>query len=149
MNYFIEFFVACFGTYGFTIFFKLPISVRKIVSILSGVIWVTYKYLLTNTGNYLTSGLIASIVIGICSEMMAIYFKKPATVFSLPCLIPLVPGAGMYYIMYYFIESDYNMMRISLINTILTTTGLALGIISSQAIFRLFRQLIKEKRSLR
>lgn len=91
----------------------------------------------------------ASIIIGVISETLAIYFKKPATVFSLPCLIPLVPGAGMYYIMYYFIESDYDMMTTSLINTVLTTTGLALGIISSQATFRLFRQLVKEKKNLR
>ncbi|MGI5949324.1 threonine/serine exporter family protein [Peptoniphilus sp.] len=149
MNYFLEFFVACFGTFGFTIYFKLPKNVRGTVSILSGLIWVTYKYILINTNNYLIAGLLASIIIGVISETLAIYFKKPATVFSLPCLIPLVPGAGMYYIMYYFIESDYDMMTTSLINTVLTTTGLALGIISSQATFRLFRQLVKEKKNLR
>lgn len=149
MKYIFQFIIAAFATYGFTIYFKLPYKVRTVTSCLSGVIWVIYEFLLNYTNNYIISGLIASILIGLCSEILAIYYKKPATVFSLPCLIPLVPGAGMYYIMYYFIDSNYNMMTTSLINTVLTTTALALGIISSQATFRLIRQIIKTKRDPR
>ena len=98
MNNLIQFFLSTFATYGFTIYFKLPRNVRLITSALSGFLWVLYEYLFDFSGNYMISYLITSFLIGIFSETFAMYFKKPATVFTLPCLVPLVPGAGMYYI---------------------------------------------------
>ena len=146
MNNLIQFFLSTFATYGFTIYFKLPRNVRLITSTLSGFLWVLYEYLFDFSGNYMISYLITSFLIGIFSETFAMYFKKPATVFTLPCLVPLVPGAGMYYIMYYFIESNYVLMREQVIKTTLTTSALALGIVLSQGIFRIIREIIKNSK---
>ena len=146
MNNLIQFFLSTFATYGFTIYFKLPRNVRLITSALSGFLWVLYEYLFDFSGNYMISYLITSFLIGIFSETFAMYFKKPATVFTLPCLVPLVPGAGMYYIMYYFIESNYVLMREQVIKTTLTTAALALGIVLSQGIFRIIREIIKNSK---
>lgn len=144
MNIILEFLVAFFSTFGFSIFFRVPTKkIVLITSTLSGVIWVIYKYFLNSTSNYFLSGLIAAALIGIGAESCAIFYKKPATIFSLPCLIPLVPGAGMYYIMYYFIENDYQNMVFYIIQTLFTTSSLALGIVASQGVFRLFKELIK------
>ena len=141
-----QFLLATLATYGFTIYFKLPKKVRLITSALSGFIWVVYELLFAFSDNYM---MLSSLLIGVCSESFAVYFKKPATVFTLPCLVPLVPGAGMYYIMYYFIESDYVVMREHVIKTTLTTSALALGIVLSQGIVRIIRELIKNYKSNR
>lgn len=135
-----QFFLSAFATYGFTIYFKLPKRVRLIASALSGFIWIIYEYLFSFSENYMISYLISSFLIGIFSETFAIKFKKPATVFTLPCLVPLVPGAGMYYIMYYFIESNYILMREQVIKTTLTTSALALGIVLSQGLVRIIKE---------
>lgn len=55
----------------------------------------------------------------------------------------------MYYIMYYFIESDYVVMREHVIKTTLTTSALALGIVLSQGIVRIIRELIKNYKNNR
>ncbi len=55
----------------------------------------------------------------------------------------------MYYIMYYFIESNYVVMREHVIKTTLTTSALALGIVLSQGIVRIIRELIRNYKSNR
>ena len=144
-----QFFLSTLATYGFTIYFKLPKRVRIITSALSGFIWVVYELLFDFSNNYMISYLLSSFLIGVCSEYFAVHFKKPATVFTLPCLVPLVPGAGMYYIMYYFIESNYAVMREHLIKTTLTTSALALGIVLSQGIVRIIRELFRNYKNNR
>lgn len=144
-----QFLLATLATYGFTIYFKLPKKVRLITSALSGFIWVVYELLFAFSDNYMISYLLSSLLIGVCSEYFAVCFKKPATVFTLPCLVPLVPGAGMYYIMYYFIESDYVVMREHVIKTTLATSALALGIVLSQGIVRIIRELIRNYKNNR
>ena len=143
MKIFQQFFLSAFATYGFTVFFKLPKNVRIITSCLSGFIWIIYEIFYDFSHNYMISYLVSSFLIGIFSESFAIKFKKPATVFTLPCLVPLVPGAGMYYIMYYFIESNYLLMREQVIKTTLTTSALALGIVLSQGLVRIIKESIR------
>ncbi|OFO60091.1 hypothetical protein HMPREF3023_04430 [Peptoniphilus sp. HMSC075B08] len=145
----VQFFLSTLATYGFTTYFKLPKRVRIITSALSGFIWVVYELLFDFSNNYMVSYLLSSFLIGVCSESFAVYFKKPATVFTLPCLVPLVPGAGMYYIMYYFIESNYAVMREHVIKTTLTTSALALGIVLSQGIVRIIRELFRNYKNNR
>ena len=145
----VQFFLSTLATYGFTIYFKLPKRVRIITSALSGFIWVVYELLFDFSNNYMVSYLLPSFLIGVCSESFAVYFKKPATVFTLPCLVPLVPGAGMYYIIYYFIESNYVVMREQVIKTTLTTSALALGIVLSQGIVRIIRELFRNYKNNR
>lgn len=143
MKILLQFLLSALATYGFTIYFKLPKRVRLVTSVLSGFIWIIYELLFDFSGNYMVSYLISSFLIGIFSEIFAINFKKPATVFTLPCLVPLVPGAGMYYIMYYFIESNYVVMQEQVIKTTLTTSALALGIVLSQGLVRIIKEITR------
>jgi len=140
-----QFILAALDTYGFTIYFKLPYKVRFVTSVLSGFIWFLFEIIKSLNPNYIFSNFTAAVLIGLFSEIMAIVFKKPATVFLIPCLVPLVPGAGMYYIMYHFIGSNYNLMQEQLILTILTSAALALGVVVSQGLFRIFRELVIKK----
>ena len=55
----------------------------------------------------------------------------------------------MYYIMYYFIESNYSVMREHVIKTTLTTSALALGIVLSQGIVRIIRELFRNYKNNR
>ncbi len=46
-------------------------------------------------------------MVGTLGELFARYFKKPATVYIIPGIVPLVPGAGMYYTMLALVEKDF------------------------------------------
>lgn len=145
MSVWMKFLLAGIGTSGFCFYFNAPKKSIPISFILSGFVWILYEHVLSSSNSYLLSGFLVACFIGIVSEVCAIWFKKPVTIFSLPCLLPLVPGAGMYYTMYYFIENNYDKMLMIATQTFFTASSLSLGILSSSAIFRFVRTLRKSR----
>lgn len=70
--------------------------------------WFFYSLFLNNSFSKLFALFIASISISIYSEIMARVLKSPVTTFLICAIIPLVPGAGMYYTMYEIINGNLN-----------------------------------------
>jgi len=99
---------AFISTIGFSILFSTPKDSIIKVGIVGSISWGIY-FLSLNIFNIstVTSTLLASISVGIIGELFAKYNKKPATVFIIPGIIPLVPGAGMYYTMLELVEKNY------------------------------------------
>ena len=50
--------------------------------------------------------LIATLPLTLCARFFSVYHKAPVTVFLLPGIFPLVPGAGIDYTAYYFLRDD-------------------------------------------
>ncbi|MDO5714942.1 MAG: threonine/serine exporter family protein [Tissierellia bacterium] len=146
MNYFFQFLIAAIATSGFCLYFKVPKKAIPISCFISGWIWVMFDYLQHHVDSYILPGFLAAFCIGCASELCAIFFKKPVTVFSLPCLIPLVPGAGMYYTMYHFIEGSYDLMMDIATKTFFTAASLSLGIISSTTVIHVIKSIRKFKK---
>ena len=62
------------------------------------------------------------------ARIFAITLKAPVTVFLLCGIFPLVPGAGIYYTAYYFIQNDNLQMAASAADTVKIAAALAIGI---------------------
>ena len=58
----------------------------------------------------------------------AILLKTPVTVFLLSGIFPLVPGAGIYYTAYYFIQGNNALALSNGISTFKVAVALAIGI---------------------
>ncbi|MFS8540587.1 MAG: threonine/serine exporter family protein [Tissierellales bacterium] len=99
---------AFISTIGFSILFSTPKDSIIKAGLVGSISWGIY-FLSSNIFNIstVTSTLLASISVGIMGELLAKYNKKPATVFIIPGIIPLVPGAGMYYTMLELVEHNY------------------------------------------
>lgn len=83
----------------------------------------------------------ASAVAALYAELVSRAFKRPATVFLVSSLMPLVPGGGMYYTMS---ASLYGSLEEALQNGITTLTiagAMAAGVAVSSAIARLAKRL--------
>ena len=80
-----------------------------------------------------------AIVISIISEIFARIFKEPVTVFSIPGIIPLVPGLPLYRAMNYFMLNAYNVGMEKLVQASLDATAIALGILLISSMARLFK----------
>lgn len=85
------------------------------------------------------SNFAGTIVISIISEFFARIFKEPVTVFSIPGIIPLVPGLPLYRAMNYFMLNAYNVGMEKLVQASLDATAIALGILLISSIARLFK----------
>ena len=80
----------------------------------------------------------ASFMIAFASQIFARRLKTPVIVFTLPGLIPLVPGGAAYNMMRAFVEGNTELGFQFATTTFLTAGALALGLSINGAFFQLF-----------
>ncbi|QGU95037.1 hypothetical protein GOM49_07990 [Clostridium bovifaecis] len=69
----------------------------------------------------------ASISVSVYSEIMARVLKAPVTIFMICAIIPLVPGAGMYYTMYEITRGNLNASLSIGLETIISAGAIAVA----------------------
>lgn len=96
----LEIIAAFLGSYSFGIIFNIK-GKYLIISGLGGSLgWFLYKIGLHFGVTESLSLFIASVGFSIYCETCARLFKTPSTILSVCCLIPLVPGYGVYNTLY-------------------------------------------------
>ena len=91
--------------------------------------------------------MMASIIIGIFSAIIAIVIKMPTITIYLPSLIPLVPGGGMYYTMYHLIMEEMDLFADRAAETTLIAISLATGIFVSTTVVNILNQSLVNTKS--
>ena len=82
-----------------------------------------------------------ALTVGILGEFLARLNKKPATLYITPGIIPLVPGAGMYYTMLALIEKDFSMAGNKGVETLFIAAAISIGIIISSVFSRSIKRV--------
>ena len=72
--------------------------------------------------------LVATLPLTACARFFSVRHKAPVTIFLLPGIFPLVPGAGIYYTAYYFLRDDRTLFLNKGVETLKIALALALGI---------------------
>lgn len=122
---------AFISTVGFSILFTTPIDCLIKAGIVGGAGWGVYYINQLFFDNNIISTLLASISVGFIGELFAKKYKKPATVFIIPGIIPLVPGAGMYYTMLNLVEKNYYSAADKGTETFFIAASISIGLIIS------------------
>jgi len=148
MSYIIQFIYAFLSTLGYSVFFKVPRD-SVIKSSLSGAIgWLIYIFSVDLLPSSIARTFLAAITVGFLGEFMAKRFKKPATIFTIPGIIPLVPGAGMYYTMLAIIDRDFNSAADIGTEALFIALAIAIGIIVSSSFSRALINLKPKKHNI-
>ncbi|GAB6087962.1 threonine/serine exporter family protein [Alkaliphilus crotonatoxidans] len=92
---------------GFAVLFNAPRSSLFKSALAGGLGWSVYIISFQLSNSSVLSTFFASLCVGLISEVLAIYYKNPITVYIIPAIIPLVPGYKLYYTMLTIIEKDY------------------------------------------
>jgi len=139
--------VAFVASFGFGIIFNIKGIKLIFAAIGGGLSWFCYLYLNNNGISTILSLFISSIIFSIYSEICARYLKTPVTTLVICALIPLVPGAGMYYTMYETILGNVSGAVQLGLNTLASAGALALGVIFVSTITKQVMNLkrVKEK----
>jgi uncharacterized membrane protein YjjB (DUF3815 family) len=126
------------GTLGFCSILNVPKNKIFWVGIGATISSITFTILNVNIGlNIFTSTLIASLSIGIYSEIMARILKTPSTIILLPSTVPLLPGGSLYYTMNYLVSGEWGKFKFYSIETISTGGGIAVGAIVTAILLKL------------
>jgi len=140
--------IAFVASFGFGIIFNIKGKNLIFAAIGGGLSWFCYLYLIQNGISTILSLFISSILFSIYSEICARYLKTPVTTLVVCALIPLVPGAGMYYTMYETILGNIKGAVELGLNTLASAGALALGVIFVSTITKQVTNLKKVKEKL-
>lgn len=128
MPLYLHFIFAFMATVGYSIFFNVPRKQLLYCGIAGAAGWVVYIISNNILFNPVFSNFLASLTVTLTSEKLARKLKKPAILFIIPGIIPLVPGLGLYKTMLSFVQGDYNLAISKGIETLLVSGAIALGI---------------------
>lgn len=139
--YFIkQFLIAFIGTIGFSILFNIPKDSVAKSGIIGALGWITYVVFNDVLSSSVAGVFLGAIVVGLSGELFARFFRKPATVFIIPGIIPLVPGSKSYYSMLAFIEKRYTEAADLASETMFIALSIASGIIITASVNKIFKK---------
>lgn len=104
----IQVLAAFFGSLFFSIIFNISKNQLFYCGICGASSWFVYIITLPLTNSIITASFFGALMASILSQIFARIRKTPVTVFQIPGVIPLVPGAGMYKTLYYVVAEDYS-----------------------------------------
>lgn len=123
-----------------SVLFSIPKKFLVYSGIVGAVGWFIYLVFLRLNFQETTSVFIATLVVALISHSFARVFKAPVTVFLISGILPMVPGVGMYRIVYFMLSED-SVMTAYYFNHTLQIAGLmAIAIFIMDTFFRMFQK---------
>ena len=105
-------------------------------------------YLLTHRliASEFVCNMLASLAGALYADLLARRTRVPATIYTIPCVIPLVPGAFLYRTMSSLVQNHLSDAVSYGLNTVTVALGIASGIVAGSVLAILFRSLFKRLR---
>lgn len=125
----IEFIVAMFATISFAILFNAPKKEVIYCGLTGALGWTVYYGMTQQEINSVLASLVATFCLTILARGFAVVRKSPVTVYLLPGIFPLVPGAGIYYTAYYLFIGNNEMSGFKGLETLEIAGAIVFGII--------------------
>ena len=132
------------ATFGFAIILNNKYKHLPIVSICGVVSCAAYFFSNLLINDPFISVMIGSMVATILAEILARILKSPTTVFLIPAIIPFVPGAMLFYMMYNLINGNIDKFNSYFSNLGLASLGIAVGIILASVFAQVVIKTIKQ-----
>lgn len=133
--------LALMATYWFGIILNVKKSKLYFASIGGGIGWFVFVFSLSKNVSLSLAYFLASISITVYSEAFAKILKTPLTSLLMPALIPLVPGAGIFYTMLYTVQNNTKQAMMKGIETIFAAGALAFGIVFVSSISKIVKDI--------
>ncbi len=133
--------LALLGTIGFCILFQVPRRCIAFSAMLGALGWAVYSLCLSCDLSVFVAAFAAASTVAIFGEMFSRIKKEAATVFVIPGILPLVPGMGIYYFMFYFITGDESQMAYWGEQTLMIAGSIAVGLLVVSSIVRIINNL--------
>ena len=141
MTEFIQILTATVGSLGFGILFNVRGKRLIAVAVGGGAAWALYLLFFSITESLGISYFLVSLMLALYGEIMARCFKCPALLFISPSLIPLVPGASLYYTMSHALNQNTEHFLSSALTTVIAAAALAVGIIVATILTKLITKI--------
>ena len=137
---------AALSTLGFSILFYVHPR-RLLLATIGGTLTCGIYLLGVHViGGELFPNLLGALVGAGFSEIMGRLTKVPVPIYMVPCVIPLVPGGGLYATMFNFVAGNYEAAATSGMRTLQIALGIAGGIVIASVLGIIFRPKMFSKK---
>ena len=125
-GWFIQAIAAFLGTAGFAVLYGVPRREYIHASVCSTIGWMAYLVMLRlANATVIESTFVATLVVVLVSRFMAVDRKCPVIVFQICGVFPLIPGAGIFWTVYYIVNKELSVA----FTTGFTALGMAVAIV--------------------
>jgi uncharacterized membrane protein YjjB (DUF3815 family) len=132
LKYFIQFFFALVGSAAFAIICNVSRYALVYCGLTGGFGWLVYFAIISLGGNMPVATLGGSLVVAFASSIFSRVAKMPVTVFNIPGIVPLVPGAYAYECIRDLAQGNYfNSAKVG-VNVLMSAGAIALGLILAE-----------------
>lgn len=141
-----EILAAMVGTIAFSLLFGVPRKYYAYCGLIGGAGWGVYSAagLLWAPAQ---SALAATIVVILLSRLAAVKERCPVTIFLISGIFPLVPGAGVYWTVYYMVTDQLYLAVQTGYTAVKVAVAIVLGIVFGFELPQgLFRALVGRRR---
>ncbi len=140
---FVEFIFALLGTLGFALIFNVPLRHIPIASVIGGAGWVVYQIAVAMDCGVAIACFFGACTVGLTSDIASRVCREAATIFVIPGVLPLVPGAGTYYTMLAIIQGNLDAAAAKGIETLAMAGAIALGLLVMGTVIQIVRGAVK------
>ncbi|MGX7352529.1 hypothetical protein RU97_GL001985 [Enterococcus canis] len=109
--------------------------------------WLAYWVCVHYGGSPAFGSLLGALAVAVFSNFASKKMKMPVTIFNIPGMVPLVPGAIAYQAIRSFVTGSYEMGMQSAVQVVMIAGAIALGLVLSEVFNHNIRSF-KEKRDL-
>ena len=95
------------GTVAFAVLFNVPKRFYLCCGCTGTAGWLMYHMVSGYGGSSATASFCGTLVVVLLSRILTVVMKCPITIFLVSGIIPLVPGAGIYYTVYYMVNNEF------------------------------------------
>lgn len=125
----VHFIISMIATISFAVLFTAPKKEVVYCGFTGALGWIVYYVLTDNNINLVFASLVATFCLTVLARCFAVVRKNPVTVYLLPGIFPLVPGAGIYYTAYYLFIGNTKMSGFKGLETLEIAGAIVFGII--------------------
>ena len=128
MTFLLNLLLASTGSLAFAILYNVPRKFYLCAAFTGMAGWFCY-YLIVPFTDTAVASFFGAVGVVLVSRIFAVWKKCPITVFLISGIFPLVPGAGVYYTMYYLVSNELTLAAIKGLESLKIAFGIVLGIV--------------------
>ena len=124
----------CMGTVGYAVMYNVPKRFYLSCGLTGAAGWLMYVAAVGCGASAALASFFGTMVVVWLSRMLSIRKKCPITIFLVSGIFPLVPGAGVYYTVYYLVTNQLAEASSRGMNSVKVAFAIVLGIVFILAI---------------
>lgn len=135
--FFVKLIGAFFAGAALSVAFQIPKKYFVSAGLTAAIGWATYLITTALGWNMIWANYTATLFIAFTAQLLARKKRVPATMFLIPGIIPIVPGGGMYRIIFSMLYETSAEASAHFYETLLMAGAIAMGIFTVDTFFRI------------